>query len=72
MPETGIIRLCGVWLQEKNGEKYMSGTLTGSSKLLIFKNKNKKGASDPDWVVCLATKEQKPSQPQPKQDDDYL
>lgn len=72
MADNGMIRLGGVWLQEKNGKKYMSGALTNSCKILIFKNENKKGQSDPDWILYLAPKEPKQNQPQQKTDDDYL
>lgn len=43
----------GLWLRKsKKQESYMVGTL-GGVKVLIFKNKQKRGEHDPDYVLCF-------------------
>jgi len=52
--KTDLIKLTGLWKNEsRKGISYLSGSLTYSSKLLIFKN-NKRGDSDPDYIAYLA------------------
>ena len=53
-----LIRLTGLWMNEgKDGEKHMQGSL-GGARLFVFKNKHKKSDSDPDYVACVAPKQQ--------------
>lgn len=56
-----LIPLTGLWLNEKNGEKYFSGTL-GNAKVLIFKNKHKEKENQPDYQMYLAPKQREGSQ----------
>ena len=59
---SNLIRLSGLWVMEKEtGEKYLAGSLNPSSRLLIFENRDKARASDPDYIVYLAPLEQKKS-----------
>ena len=61
-----LIKLTGLWINEKNGRKYMSGTLRdsdiealtglGDMKILIFKNDDKED-NQPDYRMLAAPKE---------------
>lgn len=58
--QRNLIMLSGLWLNKsQSGEKYMSGSMGIGGKLLMFKNKNKKGDTDPDYYLFLAPKEQR-------------
>ena len=73
MSENGMIRLGGMWKQEKDGKTYLAGNLSATARLLLFKNENKNGQNDPDWILFLAPKQPKPAQTQPQQSkDDYM
>lgn len=50
-----MIKLSGLWLNEKNGKRYFSGTL-GDAKVLIFKNDYKTEDKHPDYNMFLAPK----------------
>lgn len=59
--EKTMIKLCGLWkTEDKDGGIFFSGKLSYSSRLLVFKNKFKKGEKDPDLIVYLA--EHKPKE----------
>ena len=71
------VNLGGLWQQtDKNGNKYLSGSL-GFARMLIFPNRNKpEGSNQPDYNMVLVEKprdgdkpETKPP-PQPSADDD--
>lgn len=49
-----MIIVGGLWLRDskKTGEKYMTGTL-GGVRVLVFKNKRKRGPHDPDYTLCF-------------------
>jgi hypothetical protein len=51
-----LIQLTGLWINEdKNGGRYMAGSLNQNVKILIFANKFKKtGSKEPDYLVYLA------------------
>lgn len=51
-----MIIVGGLWLRaaKKDGEKYMSGTM-GGVRVLVFKNKKKRGPHDPDYTLCFDT-----------------
>lgn len=38
----------------KNGEEFFSGNISAKGKVLIFRNKNKSGARQPDFKVMQA------------------
>lgn len=53
--EKSLVRLTGLWLGEtKAGDKYLSGTVSPSSKLLILTNRHKDKETDPDYIAYLA------------------
>ena len=73
------VNLGGLWQQtDKNGNKYLSGSLGAFAKLLIFPNRNKTSDNAPDYNMVLVEKprdgdkpETKPAPPpQPPADDD--
>lgn len=52
---SNIISLCGLWAsKDKNGNPMMSGKITYSAKIYVFKNTSKKKESDPDYFLKLA------------------
>ena len=61
-----LIKLTGLWINEKNGHKYMSGTLRvsdieaitgiGDVKILLFKNE-KENDKQPDYRMLAAPKD---------------
>ena len=51
------ILLSGLWLNEaQSGQKYFSGSLGVSGKLLVFKNSKKEKEQDPDYSLYLVPK----------------
>lgn len=53
--ESSLVRLTGLWLGEtKAGDRYLSGTVSPSSKLLILTNRHKQKETDPDYIAYLA------------------
>ena len=53
--KSDLITLGGLWINTtKSGKKYMSGNLTPTVKLMIFKVENKKTDKHPDYTMCLA------------------
>jgi len=53
--DSNLIRLTGLWKgRSKKGTDYLSGSVSPSSKLLIFPNSSKSKESDPDYVAYLA------------------
>ncbi len=73
MSENGMIRLCGLWVQDKNGKKYMTGNLSPTTKVLMFRNEKKSGANDPDYILFIAQKEAaKQNTAQSNQDNEQL
>lgn len=71
MAENALIKLCGLWTQDKNGKKYMAGNLTATTRLMVFKNENKRNEKDPDYNLCIAQKEPRnqPANNQPPSDE---
>ena len=60
--ERSLIRLTGLWVGEtKAGDKYLSGTVSPSSKLLILANRHKEKETDPDYIAYLAPQEKQES-----------
>ena len=73
------VSLGGLWQQtDKNGNKYLSGSLGAFAKLLIFPNSKKTSDNAPDYNMMLVEKQRdgdkppdsKPPPPQPPADDD--
>lgn len=75
MADDRKVRICGLWVQtNKDGDKYMAGNFSPTSKLLLFKNKNKKkdNPNDPDYILYIAPKEPKPASPGNAPKDDFM
>ena len=52
--DSGLVRLTGLWKEQTEaGDEYLSGTISPSSRLLVFVNLKRK-ASDPDFVAYIA------------------
>jgi hypothetical protein len=50
-----LIRLSGLWEGvARNGARYLSGSLSESSRLLVFVNGKKEGPHDADWLAFVA------------------
>lgn len=48
------IKLTGLWeRQTDKGQTYYVGNLNAAVKLVMFKNRDKKGPKDPDWVIFM-------------------
>ena len=60
MADSNLVRLTGLWesLSEQGG-KYLVGSISPSSRLLIFPNKRKRKDSDPDFVAYIAPQEKR-------------
>jgi hypothetical protein len=60
-----MTKLTGVWKnKDKNGNTYLSGSLTPITNLLIMPNTYKKdGDKAPDYFVYLAPKEKQEAKP---------
>lgn len=53
--KSDLITLGGLWINTtKSGKKYMSGNLTPTVKIMIFKVDDKKTDKHPDYTMCLA------------------
>lgn len=49
-----LTTLTGLWLgTSRNGNKHMSGRLSPTARVWIFKNRNKDKDTDPDYWLCL-------------------
>lgn len=48
-----LVKLGGLWMNEKSGMNYLSGYL-GSAKLLIFSNKYHSKDTDPKYIMYVA------------------
>ena len=56
-----LLKLCGLWRQEKEGkDAFYSGKLNAGVKILVMKNRYKTAPEHPDLVVFLAKAEAKP------------
>lgn len=68
-----IIKLCGLWKNKtKDGKTYYSGGLTYLTNLILFNNEYKRGENDPDLILYIAKKEQKPKSQEQEVDDDEI
>jgi len=57
-----LIPLCKLYenVSKTTGKRYFVGTLSFTSKLLVFQNEDAK-EGEPQWTVFLAEREQKPA-----------
>lgn len=54
------VRLTGLWKEEgKDGSSYLAGSLSPTSRLLIFRQTDKKSEKAPDYVAYLVPAEKK-------------
>jgi hypothetical protein len=52
-----LIRITGLWEgTTKQGSRYLTGGLSETSRLLVFTNRRKTEASDPDWLAYIGTR----------------
>jgi hypothetical protein len=50
-----MIKVTGLWAnKDKNGNQYLSGNLTPTIKILIFKNSYKSTDKHPDYIMSFA------------------
>lgn len=57
--KSDLVQIGALWKNEnKDGETYLSGTF-GAAKLLVFKNKWKKGEKDPDYKIFVGRRVRK-------------
>ncbi len=69
--DTAKVRLTGLWKkQSKAGDTYLEGTVSPSSKLLIFQSKEKAGHG-PDYVAYLVPNEPKEKQERGQQQEAF-
>ena len=55
-----MLNLCGLWSKkDKNDNEYFVGKLTYSTRLMVFKNKNKKLEKDPDYYITICKNDPK-------------
>ena len=53
-----LIKLTGLWKNEKDGKAYLSGGLGYGGRLLVFPNEYKSKDGDPDYICYLAAKKE--------------
>jgi hypothetical protein len=59
--EKNSIFLTGLWEKtDGRGAPMLSGNIGPWARFLVFKNINKKQASNPDWNLCVVPNEQRP------------
>lgn len=55
-----MIKLTGLWKgKARDGNQFLSGNLTYTTKVLIFANKFKESENDPDYHLYISLKKQK-------------
>jgi len=63
-----LIRLTGLWRSEsRQGESFLAGNISPTSKLLILPNNRKSRESDPDYIAYLAPPEERPDREQERE-----
>lgn len=66
------VRLTGLWRNiGKDGKPYLSGNLTGITRLMVFPNQNKRGEKDPDYLAWVMPVEKKFAEPKEKSEDSF-
>ena len=55
----GLVRVMGLWENtDKRGNKYLSGNLGGSVRVMIFSNSFKQGEREPDYIAYISQRSQ--------------
>ncbi len=50
-----LIELTGLWEnKDRNGNTYLSGNMSPSARIMIFKNNYKQNEREPDYRLCIA------------------
>ena len=63
-----LIRLTGLWRSEsRQGDTFLAGNISPTSKLLILPNNRKQRESDPDWIAYLAPPEERQDREQDRE-----
>lgn len=68
----GGTRLTGLWKsKDKKGKTYLSGSLSGITRLMVFPNDHKRTEKDPDYFAYIVQREKKAAttEPTPAEDD---
>jgi len=54
--KSGLVRVMGLWENsDRRGNKYLSGNLTQSVRVMVFRNNYKQeGGRDPDYIVYIS------------------
>ncbi len=56
-----LIRLCGLYdVENRAGNRYITGRLNQGARLVLFKNHNKQKPTDPDWHLFIRQEKEKP------------
>jgi len=59
----GLVRVMGLWENtDKRGNKYLSGNLGGSVRVMIFANSFKQGEREPDYIAYVSQRSQEERQ----------
>ncbi len=59
-----LIRLCGLYeVENRAGNRYITGRLNWGTRLVLFKNHNKQGETDPDWHLFIRQDEREKKPP---------
>jgi len=49
-----LVRLCGLYeVENRAGNRYLTGKLNSDARLVIFKNHNKRAKTEPDWHLFV-------------------
>lgn len=62
--KSGLVRVMGLWENtDRKGNKYFSGNLTNSVRVMIFKNSYKtEGSRDPEFILYVSQRSQEERQ----------
>lgn len=69
-----LIKLGGLWTnKDKNGKTYLTGKLSPSVRILIFKNEFREAENHPTHILYLSQVEQQPGEEnKPEEPDDFF
>ena len=69
-----LIKLGGLWTnKDKNGKTYLTGKLSPSVRILIFKNEFRESENQPTHILYLSQVEQQPGEEnKPEEQDDFF
>lgn len=69
-----LIKLGGLWTnKDKNGKTYLTGKLSPSVRILIFKNEFRETENQPTHILYLSQVEQQPGEEnKPEEQDDFF